>query len=233
MQYWFPIDPGEHLKMYPERADYQASGSFSASEQIILKWFDLNHLLKILNQMLDICSPHEIPETQRAFIGVAGQFAGQTELLATSGHLTYLLDTSAAHISALGTMIHSVIHLPLRYLKNAEWQIYSKVDDAGQHALADIVRRIFGCCDSVAAGDPQAVTAYVSRSMGRLLRTITSETQALTRHVTPVEGIVQGPPPEPTWLEDMVIQSRWHSLMGRMSSFGSLDWMIRMDGIRL
>jgi len=94
--------------VYVEVADDKASGSFSASEQIILKWFDLNHLLKILNQMLEICSPHELPETQRAFIGVAGQFAGQTELLATSGHLTYLLDTSAAHISALGTMIHNV-----------------------------------------------------------------------------------------------------------------------------
>jgi len=40
--------------------------------------------------------------------------------------------------------------------------------------------------------------------MGRLLRTITSETQALTRHVTPVEGIAEGPPLEPTWLDDMV-----------------------------
>jgi ABC-type sulfate transport system substrate-binding protein len=87
---------------------------------------------------------------------------------------------------------------------HADDQIYSKVDDAGQHALADIVRRIFGCCDAVAAGDPQAVTAYVARSMGRLLRTITSETQALTRHVTPIQGIDQGALPETTWLDEMV-----------------------------
>lgn len=121
MQYWFPIDPGKHLKVYVEVAEDEASGSFSASEQIILKWFDLNHLLKILNQMLEICSQHEVPETQRAFIGVAGQFAGQTELLATSGHLTYLLDTSAAHISALGTMIHSVSNVQSSWLQqNAE-----------------------------------------------------------------------------------------------------------------
>jgi len=169
----------------------------------------LNHLLKILNQMLETCPAHEVPETQRAFIGVAGQFAGQTELLATSGHLTYLLDTSAAHISALGTMIHSVsLSLLPRPAYPADKQIYSKVDDAGQHALAAIVRRIFGCCDTVAAGDPQAVTAYVARSMGRLLRTITSETQALTRHVTPVEGVDQGLPPQPTWLDDMVSHTK-------------------------
>lgn len=106
--------------MYVNVANDEASGSFSASEQIILKWFDLNHLLKILNQMLEICSLHEVPETQRAFIGVAGQFAGQTELLATSGHLTYLLDTSAAHMSALGTMIHCVIHIQSSWQQNAE-----------------------------------------------------------------------------------------------------------------
>lgn len=40
--------------------------------------------------------------------------------------------------------------------------------------------------------------------MGRLLKTLTSETQALTRHVTPIEGLEQAPPPEPTWLDDMV-----------------------------
>jgi hypothetical protein len=69
--------------------------------------------------------------------------------------------------------------------------------------------------------------------MGRLLRTITSETQALTRHVTPVEGIVEGPPLEPTWLDDMVSHLTWYRLKIRTNSSGSLDWMIRMDGIRL
>ena len=65
--------------------------------------------------MLEICAAHELPETQRAFIGIAGQFAGQTELLGTSGHLTYLLDTSAAHISAFGTMIHNASRTPFLY----------------------------------------------------------------------------------------------------------------------
>lgn len=38
----------------------------------------------------------------------AEDFAAQTELLAATGHLTYLIDTSISHLSAFGTMVRKV-----------------------------------------------------------------------------------------------------------------------------
>jgi hypothetical protein len=42
----------------------------------------------------------------------------------------------------------------------------------------------------------------------------------MTRHVTPVEWVVQGPPPEPTWLDGMVSGMTWYRLMGRETLSG-------------
>lgn len=62
--------------------------------------------------MLETCPDHELPETKRTFVRIAEDFAGQTELLAATGHLTYLLDTSLSHLSAFGTMVRKVRPFP-------------------------------------------------------------------------------------------------------------------------
>ncbi|BEI81548.1 hypothetical protein CcaverHIS002_0207080 [Cutaneotrichosporon cavernicola] len=65
---WFPEDPRQ--------------GRFSADEQAILKWFDLNHLLRIKFLMLD------------------------TEKIAAIGYLGYMQDTSVTHLSTFGVVGH-------------------------------------------------------------------------------------------------------------------------------
>lgn len=84
------------------------SGEFGAAEQAILKWFDINHLLKILNEMLQTCPHQEVLERKRAFVRTAEEFAVQSELLAAAGHMTYLIDTSISHLSAFGNMVRKV-----------------------------------------------------------------------------------------------------------------------------
>lgn len=79
------------------------------------------------------------------------------------------------------------------------------MDESGQRDLAEIVKRVYRVCDTIANGDPEAVTAYVARFMTRLLRTITAETQIQTRAATPTLGAnMDAVTLQPTWLTDMV-----------------------------
>jgi hypothetical protein len=57
-----------------------------------LKWFDLNHLLKIKHEMLDCAPPPNIP------------------VLMNECSLLYLQDTSATHLSSFGLVIYKVGH---------------------------------------------------------------------------------------------------------------------------
>lgn len=67
-------------------------------------------------------------------------------------------------------------------------------------------------CDTIANGDPEAVTAYVARFMTRLLRTITTETQVQTRAATPMLGAnSEAVAPQPTWLTDIASRSPFFS----------------------
>jgi hypothetical protein len=75
-----------------------------------LKWFDLNHLLKIKHEMLDCAPPPNIPVLMNECLVLAQSFAGQTEAISEDGSLLYLQDTSATHLSSFGLVIYKVGH---------------------------------------------------------------------------------------------------------------------------
>lgn len=91
---WFPDDP--------------ARGRFSADEQALLKWFDLNHLLRIKFLMLDVCPPSERGQVGADWLTLAERFTSQTESIARLGYLGYMQDTSVTHLSTYGVVGHKV-----------------------------------------------------------------------------------------------------------------------------
>lgn len=93
-KFWFPDDP--------------AMGVITPFEQTYLKWFDLNHLLKLKYHMLDLCAPPERDAAVLDWLMLAEAFAKQTEALGLLGTLRYLQDTSATHISSFGVMVYNV-----------------------------------------------------------------------------------------------------------------------------
>ncbi|RSH91680.1 hypothetical protein EHS25_009049 [Saitozyma podzolica] len=156
MKTWFPDDP--------------STRRFSAAEERSLKWFDLNHLLKIKHEMLDCAPPPNIPVLMNECLVLAQSFAGQTEAISEDGSLLYLQDTSATHLSSFGLVIYKLF-----------WRL-----DARQQRLAiQTVRRVHQSCTKVAGTDDQAVTAFVARFLQRLLRMITQDSRANTQPGTP------------------------------------------------
>lgn len=83
-------------------------GKITQFEQVFLKWFDLNHLLKIKYHMLDICAANERDSVLLDWLHLAELFTMQTEALGLRGTLRYLQDTSATHISNFGVMVYNV-----------------------------------------------------------------------------------------------------------------------------
>lgn len=85
-----------------------ATGKITQFEQVFLKWFDLNHLLKIKYHMLDICAPNERDAMLLDWLHLGEMFTMQTEQLGLRGTLRYLQDTSATHVSTFGVMVYNV-----------------------------------------------------------------------------------------------------------------------------
>lgn len=85
-----------------------AKGRITEFEQVFLKWFDLNHLLKIKWHMLDLCASNERDAMLIDWLHLAERFTLQTEALGLRGTLRYLQDTSATHISTFGVMVYNV-----------------------------------------------------------------------------------------------------------------------------
>lgn len=74
----------------------------------MLKWFDLNHLVKMKFHMLDVCPSRQTSQITTDWLGLAIRFTDQTEHFEHSGCLPYLPDTSAIHLSTFGIMCHRV-----------------------------------------------------------------------------------------------------------------------------
>lgn len=89
-------------------ADGTARGKFSAFEQSLLKWFDINHLLRIKFLMLDVCAVHERDLVVADWLELAERYATQTEIISQLGCFRYMQDTSATHLSSFGVVGHKV-----------------------------------------------------------------------------------------------------------------------------
>lgn len=105
MKRWFPTDPGESTIYLSLTA---ALGILTGFEQMYLKWFDINHLMKIKYQMMDCCNANERDATMLDWFQLAEMFTFQTEALGLRGTLRYFQDTSATHISSFGVMVYNV-----------------------------------------------------------------------------------------------------------------------------
>lgn len=126
MNHWFPADPCECFSLYlscESRLTDSATGMITTFEQTYLKWFDLNHLLKIKYHMLDICAPHERDAAVLDWLLLAESFAKQTEALGLLGTLRYFQDTSATHISSFGVMVYNVSTMGSCWPLLFEWHL--------------------------------------------------------------------------------------------------------------
>ncbi|CAK9779896.1 unnamed protein product [Cutaneotrichosporon oleaginosum] len=161
MKRWFPPDP--------------ATGKITEFEQVYLKWFDLNHLLKIKWHMLDLCAPYERDAMLIDWLHLAELFTLQTEALGMRNTLRYLQDTSATHISSFGVMVYN---------------LFSRLPHYQRRVVTGYVSRLSKCCDSATLGDGETVMGYVGRFMQRLQLVLLSSEE---EHALPPSEV---PPPE-------------------------------------
>ncbi|RSH95252.1 hypothetical protein EHS25_000338 [Saitozyma podzolica] len=146
LQRWFPGDP--------------SLGEFSANEQTMLKWFDLNHLVKMKFHMLDVCPSRQTSQITTDWLGLAIRFTDQTEHFEHSGCLPYLPDTSAIHLSTFGIMCH---------------RIFWRLDEPAKNIVIGLVRRMSDCCQAHAE-ETEAVLTLVGRFMRKLLAVLEAQT---------------------------------------------------------
>ncbi|BEJ10772.1 hypothetical protein CspHIS471_0101940 [Cutaneotrichosporon sp. HIS471] len=151
MKRWFPLDP--------------STGKITELEQVFLKWFDLNHLLKIKWHMLDLCAPNERDGNVIDWLHLAELFTLQTEAIGLTGILRYFQDTSATHISSFGVMVYN---------------LFSRLPHFQRHVVTGYVRRLSKCCDSATLGDGETVMGFVGRFMQRLLHVLVSSEEEHT-----------------------------------------------------
>lgn len=77
-------------------------------ERRFLKLIDLIELLRLKFEILDICSMQETPDLLQECFNLAELVADQIDLVAESGVLLYLQDTSATRLSSYGSILHKV-----------------------------------------------------------------------------------------------------------------------------
>ncbi|ORY21003.1 hypothetical protein BCR39DRAFT_73904 [Naematelia encephala] len=165
---------------------------FPANEQNLMKWFDLNHLVKIKNQQLYVSPTYEIPELLDECLVLARRIADQTEQLGRDESLAYLQDTSATHLSSLGIILH---------------QLFWRCSDDGRGAVIDVVKRIHRVCDETSEGDPEAVTAFIARFMQRLLQSLRIDSRNISRL------------PSPGHVGDAAVPAVSHGIMSDLDEF--------------
>lgn len=80
----------------------------SPVEHRFLKWIDLIEMLRLRSELLECCSDAETSDLLQECLDWATQIADQTDLVADSGILVYLQDTSATRLSTFGIILHKV-----------------------------------------------------------------------------------------------------------------------------
>lgn len=108
LQQWFPEDQSKRASV--TLLTRQAQGKFPPIEQSLLKWFDLNHLLRIKFLMLDVCPDHQRQQIAGDWLQLADRYTNQTEVISELGYMQYMQDTSATHLSTFGVVGHKVSH---------------------------------------------------------------------------------------------------------------------------
>jgi len=139
-----------------------AQGKFSPFEQSVLKWFDLNHLMRIKFLMLDVCPDHQRDLIVADWLQMANSFTAQTELIAELGCLAYMQDTSATHLSSFGVVGHKMC---------------ARISPLQRELVMDYIRRMSACCDRARSAAGNAVMDIVGRFLKRLLDLLSTEAQ--------------------------------------------------------
>lgn len=97
----------------------QAQSALSLVEQRFLKLIDLIELLRLKFEILDVCSAEETQDLLQECFNLAELVANQIDLVAESGVLLYLQDTSATRLSSYGSILHKVGDSPATLLKSS------------------------------------------------------------------------------------------------------------------
>lgn len=106
---WFPDDESTHNPA--GAADHPAQSVLSLVERRFLKLIDLIELLRLKFEILDVCSMQETQDLLQECFNHAELVANQIDLVAESGVLLYLQDTSATRLSSYGSILHKVSDL--------------------------------------------------------------------------------------------------------------------------
>lgn len=152
-------------------------------ERRFLKLIDLIELLRLKFEILDVCASQETPDLLQECFNLAELVASQIDLVAESGVLLYLQDTSATRLSSYGSILHKVsAHSGIP----ADRKLFFRLSMTQQRAVVQLLRRVYQRCIESSKGDETAATAFVARFLRRCIRNLSLESAAPSTAQSPL-----------------------------------------------
>mgnify|MGYP006876472227 CR=1 FL=1 len=101
---WFPADPcRSKMKVVAETV---AQSVLAPNDRAFLKSFDLVFCIKVASDLWALAQEGQKADYARQCLDLVAELADVTDQIAQEGILTYMQDTSAALLSAVGLTIH-------------------------------------------------------------------------------------------------------------------------------